>query len=421
MKRKTLLCLICLISIFAFACAKPDMVTMPNPNQGFQAQLPGFDISDSAKITYCVVGYFPASYNVYIFTDDTFYHYDYVNYWLAGENGFDYFKDSVPEDEQYLTSEGPIPEDVWSSIKKALTDNNFNQLPENLKEEGITDGAVFEIEVLDGSDRYFSGGYEAGYGMGNNHIKFNNIQIVLEDAVKECEESLKNANANDNQNEDSNNYVFIDNPTDENIFDYYSSDGSVFIRQDLNTQSSYINDNGRWIQTDIATGAYGPRIEKIDVDDDGVDEYVIAECEGTGTGFSVYGLIIIKDEGNKAETYKYDYSYFVNMIDESIDYNYYENTHKLEVHEKLPLNYDRYEGCSVTLGSDLTFEKIVYSDIIDISFDNGKIYMTAPIGCIYSEFSAPDYDNAIKVKAELSVAEDMSIKPLIWTISTAEK
>lgn len=230
---------------------------------------------------------------------------------------------------------------------------------------------------------------------------------------------MENEKANNNPIEDSYNYIFVDNPEDENIYDYYSSDGSVFIRQDLNTQSSYINDNGRWIQIDIATGAYGPRIEKFDIDGDGVEEYVIAECEGTGTGFSVYGLIIYEDDGNKATSYKYDYSYFVNMIDESIDYNYNEATHELEVHEKLPLNYDRYEGCSVTLDSNLTFEKIVYTDIINISFENDKIYMSAPVGCVYSEYMAPDYDNAIIVKAELIFDEDMKFYP-IWYITANE-
>jgi hypothetical protein len=285
---------------------------------------------------------------------------------------------------------------------------------------GIHAGGIYEREVIDGTKRFFAGGYMAGQGKGEKHKRFYNIQLAFSEAIKECEDALENEKAKNNPIEDSYNYIFVDDPEDENIFDYYSStDGSLFIRQDLNTQSSYINDHGRWIQIDIATGSYGPRIEKFDVDSDGVEEYVIAECEGTGTGFSVYGLIIYEDDGNKATSYKYDYSYFVNMIDESIDYNYNENTHELEVHEKLPPYYDRYEGCSVTLDSNLTFEKIVYTDIINISIENDRIYMSAPIGCVYSEYMAPDYDNAILVKAELIFNEDMSLYP-IWHITANE-
>lgn len=296
MKRKNLICITTLITLFAFACTNPNPGIKPDPNQGIHAQLPEFDVSDLAYLTYCVIGYDPASYNVYTFSKECFYHYDYTEYWLASEAGFDYFNDRVPENPKYLVEESFVPEETWTALKKTLKDNGFNDLSENLDVKGIDDGAIFEIEVLDGSERYFSGGYEAGYGNGNSHKRFNNIQLTLEDAVKECENALENEKANNNPNEDSYNYIFVDDPEDENIYDYYSSDGSVFIRQDLNTQSSYINDHGRWIQIDIATGAYGPRIEKFDVDGDGVDEYVIAECEGTGTGFSVYGLIIYEDD-----------------------------------------------------------------------------------------------------------------------------
>ena len=107
------------------------------------------------------------------------------------------------------------------------------------------------------------------------------------------------------------------------------------------------------------------------------------------------------------------------MVTAQRNYSYNEATHELEVHEKLPPYYDRYEGCSVTLDSNLTFEKIVYTDIINISFENDRIYMSAPIGCVYSEYMAPDYDNAILVKAELIFNEDMSFYP-IWYITANE-
>lgn len=420
MKRKILICIITIITFFAFACANPEPDTKPGPMQNYQARLAGFDISDSAELTYCVIGFFPAEYDIYVFSQGSFYHYDYTEYWLSSDDGFDYFNDTIPTDSKYLIAQGSVPEETWNALKKALKDNKINNLSDDMDVNGIDDGGIYEIEVIDGTNRFFAGGYMAGQGKGDNHKRFYNIQLAFSEAIKECEDALENEKANNNPIEDSYNNIFVDDPEDENIFDYYSStDGSLFIRQDLNTQSSYINDHGRWIQIDIATGAYGPRIEKFDVDGDGVEEYVIAECEGTETGFSVYGLIIYEDDGNKATSYKYDYSYFVNMIDESIDYNYNENTHELDVHEKLPPYYDRYEGCSVTLDSNLTFEKIVYTDIINISIENDRIYMSAPIGCVYSEYMAPDYDNAILVKAELIFNEDMTFYP-IWYITANE-
>jgi hypothetical protein len=62
--------------------------------------------------------------------------------------------------------------------------------------------------------------------------------------------------------------------------------------------------------------------------------------------------------------------------------------------------------------------RIDYS-LINISFENDRIYMSAPIGCVYSEYMAPDYDNAILVKAELIFNEDMSFYP-IWYITANE-
>ena len=228
MKRIIIIC-ISIITLFAFACASPDQVSKPDPNQGNHSQLPDFNVSDSARLTYCVIGFDPASYNLYIFSKESFYHYDYTEYWHGSKTGFDYFTEPVPEDSKYLVCEGSVSEETWNAIKKALTDNRFNDLPGDLDEDGIYDGGIYEIEVLDGSERYFSGGYEAGYGNGNSHKRFNNIQLTLEDAVKEYKEALENARANDNSGEDSNNYIFIDDPADENIYDYYSSDGSVFI------------------------------------------------------------------------------------------------------------------------------------------------------------------------------------------------
>ncbi len=434
MRKKFIIVITAIFILFSFACADTNPAVAPNPTENPQAELSSYDVTDSEKVTYCVIGFDPASYNVYIFTEESFSHYDYTHYWVGSKDGFDYFNGTAPVGEEYLVDEGPISEEVWSDIKKALTDGKFKKLPEDLRVDDIDDGTIFEIEVLEDSERYFSGGYMAGYGNGIQQKRFNDIRIAFDEAVSECEEYLKNlqnteadnsgessstestVGNSENESDNPSYNIFSDEPDIENYLDYYSSDGSVFIRQDINTNKSYINDNGKWIEVDdISTGAYGPRIEKFDFDGDEDDDYLIAECEGSGSGFSVYGLVIIQNEGENVIIEKYDYSYFVSMMDESIGYNYNEKTHELHVYEILPPYFDRYEGCTITLDLDKELESIVYSDIIDIYFEDGKIYMSAPIGCCYSDIPYPDYDNTIRVTAELHINDDLSVYPF-WYI-----
>ena len=438
MRKKFIIVITAIFTLFSFACADTNPAVAPNPTENPQAELSSYDVADSEKVTYCIIGFDPAYYNVYIFTEESFSHYDYTHYWVGSKDGLDYFNGTAPVGEEYLVDEGPMSEEVWIDIKKALTDGKFKKLPEDLRVDDIYDGAIYEIEVLDDSERYFSGGYMAGYGNGIQQKRFNDIRIAFDEAVSECEEYLKNPPKPEVENTDESESteadvetenesytpsynVFADIPDHEGIYDYYSSDGSVFIRQDLNTHKSYINDNGNWIEFndiyELATGAYGPRIEKFDYDGDGEEDYLIAECEGSGTGFSVYGLVIFKKEGNNGRFENHDYTYFVNMIDENITYNYNDQTNELRVYEVLPPYFNRApESCTITLDSNKEFENITYSDIIDIYFEDGKIYMSAPIGCNYKDIPYPDYDNTIRVTAELHINDDLSLTP-IWYIT----
>nr|MCR5310452.1 hypothetical protein [Lachnospiraceae bacterium] len=72
----------------------------------------------------------------------------------------------------------------------------------------------------------------------------------------------------------------------------YSSDNSVCLKitrdqYDADKNVAVIIDGDKEIPVDIATGIYGAYIDKYDCDGDGVDEYLIAECEGTGSGCSL--------------------------------------------------------------------------------------------------------------------------------------
>ena len=83
---------------------------------------------------------------------------------------------------------------------------------------------------------------------------------------------------------------------------------------------------------------------------------------------------------------------------------------------KILLNYYVHALKQLDDYKDKEFENITYSDIIDIYFEDGKIYMSAPIGCNYKDIPYPDYDNTIRVTAELHINDDLSLTP-IWYIT----
>ena len=398
MKKKIIIAAI-LFSLLAGACATQTI----NPNTDIDPtrEPSNYEVSDSAQITYCVVGSDPAYYDVYVFTKDTYSHYDYSRYWMGAEHGYDYFNEPVPTDRDYLVFKSDMPEDAWKDITSILEKKGFDSLPEDLSEKGITDGATIEIEVIDGDKRAFSGGYEAGYGSGYDHERFKIIRDTIYEAISLCE-SDKYSN------------IML-----QNINYYSSSDDSVILRQNIESLESYIIDEDRWIKVDIAIGGYEPKIEKFDVDGDGEDEYLIAECEGTGTGCSLYGLVIVDDDGKKVT--RFSSSDLVTKIDESISYSYDKFRNEVTVFEVLPPFSNRYEGATVKIRQNDNLESIVYSDIVDVSFKDGKVYMTAHVGYVYSGTSCPDYENSISITAQFHINEDCEIEYVFWIINPEEE
>ena len=401
-----------LLILLSLACVTQNTTT--NVGGGSKGTIAKNNVSDSAKMTYCVIGFFPASYNVYIFTQNTYSHYDYTDYWLQVETGYDYFTDPAPTERSYLVFEGDMPGDVWENLKTSLQDQKFESLPKDLDVEGIYDGTIYEIEVLDDEKRDFSGGYMAGYGSGINQKRFNELRLAFGQAASLCEvEPEVEAEPQEEKPE-------------KNVKDYYSSDGSVFIRRDFDEMKSYIIDGDRWIAVNASMEGYDPIIDKFDVDGDGIEEYLIADCEGTGTGCSLYGLIIVKAGkiGDKVVQTKYPSRTLAKMLEEAIDYRYDEKTHEITVFEKLPADTDRYEGYTTKLRQDADLKSIVFTDIINLSFKDGKVYLIAPVGCIYSDTSYPDYDNSIIIKGELYIKtedENTKIEDIQLTIGPDEE
>lgn len=195
-----------------------------------------------------------------------------------------------------------------------------------------------------------------------------------------------------------------------NVYDYYSSDGSVYLRQDYTTMKSVIYDGDIEIPVDISMGAYGPTIEKFDADGDGTDEYLIAECEGTGTGMCQYGLCIVEYDGGNYKLTKYDSQYFADYLDDNIGYSWDNMRQEFNVFQIMPPTANAWFGIHVKpFEKHDDLEKIVWSDIINIEFEGGKIYLSAPTGYVYKYSPVPDYENAVRVTIEIFVQEDSNI------------
>ncbi len=195
------------------------------------------------------------------------------------------------------------------------------------------------------------------------------------------------------------------------LYEYYSEDGSVFIRQDYNTNTSVIIDGEESIPVDITMGIYGPHIEKTDIDGDGEDEYVIAECEGTGTGMSVYGLCIVKKDGDEYALTRYDGAFFADVIRDRVKYSYDQDAHEITVTAR---NADGEATFSIVIersySDEYQLDDIVWGDIIRIRLIDGLPYLSAPSGYIFADAPMPDYENAVEVSAPISVNADGSIE-----------
>ena len=201
---------------------------------------------------------------------------------------------------------------------------------------------------------------------------------------------------------------------------YYSSEENVYVKQKAETEESAIVDGDVEIPVKLATGAYGPYVEKFDVDDDGEDEILIAECEGTGTGMCVYGLCIVDKNDDGYVLTRYDCTYFTQLIEDRIGMMYDNDTREVTIYEILPGFVSRYTGYSLILDNEAELKEVVWSDIIRVYFEDGKVYMSAPSGYVFEGAPMPDYEQAIEVKAQLLIDTDSNIKSVFWYIQPDE-
>lgn len=184
------------------------------------------------------------------------------------------------------------------------------------------------------------------------------------------------------------------------------TDQELYIETDEDTLESVIHDGDKEIPVEIATGVYGPYIKKYDVDGDGEDEYVIAECEGTGTGMSIYGLCIVEIDNGSTVLTTYDGQYFTDILYDRIETSYDKASHEVTVTAK---NEKGNESFSVKLEREEDLYEVYFGDIIRIRLEDDGIYLSAPTGYIFEEGTAPDYEQAVDVSGPITVDKDSNI------------
>ena len=228
---------------------------------------------------------------------------------------------------------------------------------------------------------------------------------------------VQEAEASDNDMESEDEQENIDSVSNDGITsEYYSEDGSVYVSIDSENRSAKIVDGDIEIPVDITMGVYGPKIEKFDVDEDGEDEYIIAECEGSGTGISLYGLCIVQKTDDGYEMTKYSSDHFSAILEEDIGFNYYPATREVHVFEILPIYYDRHTGETMKLSREEELTDIVWTDIIGFEFVDGRVVLTAPSGYMFEGSQMPDYENAVEVRATLRITEDSKVSVFYYEI-----
>lgn len=187
---------------------------------------------------------------------------------------------------------------------------------------------------------------------------------------------------------------------------FYSEDGSVSIVQDFDAGTAVIVDGDEEIPVEISDGVYGPRIMKCDIDGDGEDEYVISESEGTGTGFSTHGLCIVEKTDSDYKLTRYDWNYFAEIINSRFSYSYDPDENKILFRIQ---NGDEIIECPVTLEGDDKLDDVVFTDIVDVYFEDGKVYLSAASGLIFADHGWPEYEQGIEPYAPITVDTDSGI------------
>lgn len=140
-------------------------------------------LSDVERVTFMRCIPEPATMEVFVLSSDlTVIQYDFTSYWIG--NSFDYFTHPLPPEGEYARTERRITQEAWNDIVKALEDNRFDRLPEELKPVNGYDFPSYFVQVEANGDEYLCGGYGAGYGQDKASMRFKNVLEFIQSGLE---------------------------------------------------------------------------------------------------------------------------------------------------------------------------------------------------------------------------------------------
>lgn len=196
------------------ACGEPEPIDSPPVDSGSDPVIVS-DASGYEQISFLVCTGDPASYIVYVITPDRITTYDFTKYWMNAADGYHYFDDEMPDENEYSSKWIDLSPEGWDKLINSLVDNKFEGLPEDMHVDGICDGATYYIEVKTEDGTCLSGGYGAGHGSGKKHERFYNVVAAIKEVIHDAEEEAKEAWALFTEPQEP---VYLNNPATADAF-----------------------------------------------------------------------------------------------------------------------------------------------------------------------------------------------------------
>jgi predicted small lipoprotein YifL len=304
------------------ACGEPEPIESPPMDPGSDPLVVS-DTSGYEQITYLVCIGDPAAYMVYVITPDRITTYDFTKYWMNATDGYHYFDDEMPDEDEYSSEWIDLSPEGWDKLVNSLVYNKFEKLPEDMSVDGICDGATYYIEVKTEDGTCLSGGYGAGQESGKKQERFYNVVAVINEVIRDAEEEAEEKWALFTEPQEP---VYLNEPATADVFaafdDHYEfSDLEYYFGPYDEVDEDSVPIRYGWELTDggIAWVSFGAqsRVSDIELWYDDHFEILMSSLKCLETGFDVKYHDI--DPGSLSE---YDAKFFdliTMMIQNEID------------------------------------------------------------------------------------------------------
>lgn len=158
-------------------------------------------------------------------------------------------------------------------------------------------------------------------------------------------------------------------------------------------------DGEKEISYELETDVEPLTIDKLDLDGDGVTEYVITACSGRGTEVYSTDLFYIREDSKTAIAYLSGQE-IVSILQERLSCEYDEEWEMITVYEK------GEEKASLALRAYLEkkgeeFGSFTIGNILHIENRQGEFWINAPFGLTWKDSAQPWYDYTVDVAAPI--------------------